>query len=275
MTPTAPAYTVRMDEQEHAYFINDGSGERPAPGTTTVIEAMGAPWLADWKLGEMARALGIAKHPDSKIAWKKPQFVAGGVWEPGKSYTAPEIVSAVNTARLASYKKSKKAMNTGTDAHAWIEEWIKQRAQHTEVTMHLPVDDEARNAVKSFIKWTCQHEIEFLDSERIVASVTDWYAGTFDVRARVDGIPFIVDNKTSGAVRDSYWIQLSAYLNAYAEQTGDKEPYGRAVLRIPKDGGDAEWHLAPAWATHERCLAAFRACLVLHRFQQAAAAGRG
>ena len=269
MTPSAPLYEINRDEN-HVYHLMPE--DRWLPGTTTVLDAKGKPFLAAWKVADLCERLGVKKATEAKVGWKQPRYT-GGLWKPGVSYTADEIAKTVNEARAGAFKKSEKAKSIGTDAHSWVEAAIMAEIRGAQYPA-MPTDPEAACSAMAWMGWREGVKVEWMASEQVVGSREHVYAGTLDALAMVGGKPYIIDVKTSAAVYSDYWVQVSAYLNAWREQFADDIPYERAVLRLPKDGKAAEWVVAPGWATHDLCWESFRGLLAVYRFDCADDAAR-
>lgn len=280
MTPTAPAYTVTRNE-DHTYIITcpEHPGGRMVPGVTTILKARANNAIAAWKVADLCERLGVKKSGGT-VGWKKPLYV-GGLWEAGKPYSADQIAVAVNTARAGAFKKSEKAKETGTDAHAWIEACISCDAMKSEYPA-MPTDPEAACSAAAWLSWREAHQVEWFAAESFVGSRECWYGGTYDARCMVNGpctegrdLRCIVDWKTSSGIYEDIWLQLSALLYAHREMTGDMEAYQRIGARVPKDGKALEWVEAPAWASHDLCMDAFTGLIHTYHFNQAADAARG
>ena len=65
--------------------------------------------------------------------------------------------------------------------------------------------------VKSFCDWRAEVNPEVLATETTIFSDIHGYAGTVDLVCRIDGVPYIVDFKTSKQVWREHELQISAY----------------------------------------------------------------
>jgi hypothetical protein len=65
--------------------------------------------------------------------------------------------------------------------------------------------------VKSFIDWRNEVKPEIIATETTIFSEIHGYAGTVDCVARINGIPCVIDFKTSKNVWKEYELQVSAY----------------------------------------------------------------
>lgn len=93
----------------------------------------------------------------------------------------------------------------GSKLHKWIEFDLKnQKFPDEEVTeAMLP-------GIESWEEFKSQHDIEMIDSERVLFSRRYRFAGTLDLRVKIDGKVYIADLKT-GSVQHKAFIQLTAY----------------------------------------------------------------
>lgn len=83
--------------------------------------------------------------------------------------------------------------------------------------------------VASFLKWYREVKPETIATETVVFSDTHGYAGTVDYVCRIDGVPYVIDFKTSKQVWTEYELQVSAYRVALANGENplfEKNPNG-------------------------------------------------
>jgi len=127
----------------------------------------------------------------------------------------------------------------------------------------------AGNCLRKFNDWRAGKVIEPILCESPFVSEAYRFGGTFDIYARIDGEPALVDIKTGRAIYDDYLIQVAAY-RALLEERGlevdavrilqvgrtDLEGFSERVLR---DTG-------PHWAI-------FEAALDIYNIRRAIAAG--
>lgn len=65
--------------------------------------------------------------------------------------------------------------------------------------------------VKSFLDWREAVKPETIATETVIFSDIHGYAGTVDYVCRIDGVPYVIDFKTSKQVWKEYELQVSAY----------------------------------------------------------------
>lgn len=109
--------------------------------------------------------------------------------------------------------------DTGTEAHAMVETYLKQGKVKAEGTT------EAVNAVNAFITWFKAQTPDVLGVEDVIYSRHYEYAGTYDCMLKVNGKIYLCDLKTTNPSRKApngvyaeNFIQLGAYAMAYEEQ---------------------------------------------------------
>jgi hypothetical protein len=134
---------------------------------------------------------------------------------------------------------SNEAKEIGTEAHNIIEYCIKNNyfPPDYEMTNYY---NETINCLEAFHTFYNDHNIEWLESELVVWNKEYLYAGTLDAIAIINGKKYIIDFKTSNAMRDGYDLQLAAYLYAY-NKTNEKKINNCAVLRLDKNMGIYEF----------------------------------
>ncbi len=65
--------------------------------------------------------------------------------------------------------------------------------------------------VKSFCDWRAEAKPEIISTERVVFSDIHGYAGRVDLICRIDGVPYVIDFKTSKQIWREHEMQVSAY----------------------------------------------------------------
>lgn len=151
-----------------------------------------------------------------------------------------EFKKFMDFAKGAAKRKSEQAKVNGSMAHKWMEEFIAAQINSDFSFPATVSTQEAQNAVTAFQNWNINKEIMWLASEQIVCSDKYKIAGTLDGIAIVDGIPSIMDFKTSSRISEGYLLQCAGYDIMLSETGFDVRQY--IILRIPKDGEPAETH---------------------------------
>jgi hypothetical protein len=136
-------------------------------------------------------------------------------------------------AKTAHRRTSKDATDIGKTVHQFAEDVLKDgRAA-------LPSDPLARKGAQAFLDWFHSNKLETSDSERMVFSKTWYYAGTVDWFGRLNGIPTVLDFKTSSSVYPEMLLQIAAYCIALNEELNEEIRQG-AIVRLDKKTGKCE-----------------------------------
>lgn len=104
-----------------------------------------------------------------------------------------------------------------------------------------PWRDDQAEMVMAFHDWLEVNDVELVISEATVFG--NGYAGTLDMIARVNGVPYLIDIKSSRAVHESHIAQLAALGAAYSIATEVAEGtegavYHKIVPSVSKHHGD-------------------------------------
>lgn len=212
---------VSFKEKEHSYTLL--SNEKLVPGVTTITGLLDKPFLVPWA---------------AKMVW---QALTGKHGEVVKM-TAEQYEVFILEAKSAHRRKATEAKDSGTLAHDFIEKWIDSKIIGGAFAEEL-TDEKALNAVNEFKKWEVAHQVTWLASELVVGSQIHEFGGKLDALAIVDGVPSVIDFKTSNQISKDYFLQLAAYELAL-EEMGIKV-WQRIILRIPKDGTAFEALVVP------------------------------
>lgn len=181
----APRYTVTDTE----------TGEVTKPkGVTTILGKVIAKDLAGW-------AVSCA------IDWLTPKLPV---------ITALDLEDASH----AYEGKRDAGANTGTEAHALVERYLKS----IEVDLSES-SQEAKNAYGAFVKWFEEVKPEVINVEEVIYSAEFDVPGTYDCMLRIDGKVYLCDLKTTNSSRRApngvyaeNFLQLGAYAAAHDEE---------------------------------------------------------
>lgn len=171
--------------------------------------------------------------------------------------------------------KSTEAKDVGTTVHEFCELYIKSHINNEEwdVESYLKSIEEsfdlsadqiqaALNGINAFVDWTNSHEIEWIGSERCVYSPMHKFVGTFDALARIDGVLYLIDFKTSSRINDEYALQTAAYVQALSEEIAiPTTDIGRKIIRFDKKTGEFGTF---DFKNFENDFTAFKSALSLH-----------
>lgn len=130
-------------------------------------------------------------------------------------YAALEGAKTFSEAQRAVRNISKKAMDTGTRVHKYIEDYKQGKTQQ--------MDDDLVGFYKAFHHFFVDYSPTFIHREVTVTSKQYGYKGTLDLIAEIEGERCLIDIKTGKKIyKDSVSLQASAYKQAYIEQTGQE-----------------------------------------------------
>lgn len=124
------------------------------------------------------------------------------------------------------------AATRGTSVHDALE--ILARDNTPPLLDQFP--DEDRGYVQALAKWWIDHRPSPIWVEQLVASTEHRYAGKLDLICEIQGVPHLVDLKTSKRVYETHHLQLAGYELAYTECGYEPLPTVCAVLRVGDDG---------------------------------------
>lgn len=192
----------RFDPIKHAYYL-DG---KKMTGVTTILGILAKPALISWA---------------SKMACEY-------VRENLKSLD--ELETVLEKAKNAHAQKRDKAADIGTLAHSFVETYIKTGA-------YTPTENAQINGmVEKFIGWAKENKVKFIDSEKVVHSVKNFYGGKFDFLCEIDGKTYLGDYKTSSGIYFEMFLQCAGYQLALEEQEPETKIDGHIIVNTTKDG---------------------------------------
>ena len=254
---------LQYDPLGHVYYYTDSDGNLECvDGVTTVVKIIDkSNILINWAVKLTAdRILSSVVFP---------------ITDP------KEFTKAVTDAKKAHRERLEDAGNVGTQAHNWIEGFIKKQLEHPSKDLLSHVDsifedERVNNCCAAAISWMINHNVRWRCTERKIYSRSLKYAGTLDGIAVVDScsdpeccpVPFkdhlsLIDWKSSNQLYTEYLYQTAAYQYAYEEETGE-EIKDRWLIRLGKEDGKFEaWHVQPEWYALD--IETFRLCLDLTR----------
>jgi hypothetical protein len=106
-----------------------------------------------------------------------------------------------------------------------IDTKVIDKNRSTEVeTIYRDLSFEELLCVKSFLDWFNEVKPEVIATERTIFSDIHNFAGTVDFVCRIDGVPYIIDFKTSKSIWREYELQVSAY--RMAMENGENPIFG-------------------------------------------------
>lgn len=235
------AVTLGFNAATHRYRITDGDKVVRCPSVTTVVSVIDKPALVQWAANK-----------------------ANEVWlaniKPGESYGEILLGVIAQAAARAHREIKEEAAAIGTQVHQALEAILKGAEEVNQGGLQA---EQVRSRVSSASQWLTEHRVEPIHIERRVYSRRLRVSGTLDLIALVDGIPSLLDYKTSKGIWSTMWLQTAAYCKMYEEETGERITR-RYLLHINKEDGVVTPHLQWSRASLEKDFRAFRAALVIY-----------
>jgi hypothetical protein len=156
--------------------------------------------------------------------------------EAGVSYDEIELAEMMDAARKEPFKRTKTAADIGSVTHEFAEKWVLHRMGDGPKPK-MPVNKMAKAAAQNFLDWEEENVDEYVFSERKIASLEHWFAGTVDIVAVINGKLTVADLKTSNYLSAEHLLQTAGYLIGLEEEFEDKFE-NRIILKLDKEGGD-------------------------------------
>jgi len=119
--------------------------------------------------------------------------------------------------------------DTGSLAHLMILKHLSKEPLDTSEFSQFVID-QAGNSFNKFLAWEKNHTLEPIFLEKEFVSDTEKFGGCIDYYGKVDGVPELLDFKTSKAIWDKMDVQLAGYEILLEEQF--LEVGNRRILRI-------------------------------------------
>jgi hypothetical protein len=130
-------------------------------------------------------------------------------------------------------------------------------------------DDRFKKVIENFKKWSEHNISEWLAFEKAIYHDELMYAGTIDAVARLKGANklVLVDFKTSKKVREEYYLQVAAYVNATRMEDNAvnlKDLDGAIIVHLDHD--TLLWEAVNVPLTEE-LFRVFKACLEIYQWR--------
>lgn len=162
-----------------------------------------------------------------------------------KYYRVTRIISIIDKPELRRWygrmgnAKAKNTLKTRSDDGSTTHKLIEI------ILSGKPVDlsnynEGVQSSVSKFIEFQKKNKLIPEACEQHLWSEQNCYAGTADFIGYCNGKHVLMDWKTSKGIYDEYWLQMSAYVMAFEEQTGIKLE-GASILRV-RDGEIEKQH---------------------------------
>lgn len=122
--------------------------------------------------------------------------------------------------------------DAGSCAHYMIECHLSGREPDLSPWSREQIDL-AENSFLSFLEWEKQHRLEVIFTETPLVSEEYRFGGTVDCYCWIDGVPTILDLKTSARIYETHLIQVAAYRQLVQEAGHPVEAV--RILQIGRD----------------------------------------
>lgn len=239
---------LKFSPGNHCYYAN---GKICQGVTSGLKELYPQDDLLEWYSSMAANDIVLAVAGAEHEQWLKDAFLdvykgSEPVIPPNvrcnPSFDGKRLVELYMQGKAAPTKRSQYGKDVGTIVHEMVDQYHKYGIDGV-VAPAIEHEDTANKSFNSYVKWFEQSGLSVVESERMVYSYSNNYAGTLDRIYRTSNGKYIMgDFKTSNisrksplGVRDSYWSQLGAYIQAYQEEMNIQ--FSDAIIvNSPKNG---------------------------------------
>jgi len=223
----------------HVYTLIRNS--KLVPGVTTIGNHLAKDFLKFWSAKEAVKDLGFFDPKQTPTAEGKKRLLE--LHEAIKQDTPEQFYERLAKAKDSHVRKSTEAADFGTQAHDWMDEYVTLRLEKKDTQPSLPTLPPVLSAIQAFLEWESTNNIVWLANDTVVGSEEHEFGGRLDSLASINGIPTLVDFKTSSQISEDYFIQTAGYHLALKEMGVDF--WQRLILRVPKDGKEFEALIVP------------------------------
>lgn len=196
---TSPKLSVASSGYNGRGYVDIFNPEKPIlPSITTALGALDKTGLIDWHVRQTA-AFAVT-HLDDLLNRTEEQgmrYLQYFSRRKPDDWDSPDI----NVYNASQYVLDD-AANTGTWIHKFIEDDLLDNFTDE------PLRDDHYEMAQAYLAWKAEHDIEVIATERTVFG--QGYGGTADLFAKVDGVIYCIDHKSSRAIRESHIAQLGA-----------------------------------------------------------------
>lgn len=201
--------TAKAYRNAHIYSID---GEK-LPSVTKILQIIGG--------GKMNALMIWARREALKLA-ESELFKA---IEDNRTLTYESVAEMLKACDRQPDKIKEASADLGTRVHEAIDAYILGKE---------PVlDEESTIGFTNFLNWLNMQGMELVSGDIPVASKRLGYGGRLDALGLKDGRIFVLDWKTSNALREEYSLQVAAYAYAFKEMYG-LPVAGATVVRFDK-----------------------------------------
>jgi hypothetical protein len=245
---------TKVIEFEERRFYPIFDNEEPYVSVTTVLGCLAKPALIAWA----AKVTAV---------WLRAKFeeIKTGALDIQKM----NIEEMIKQAKAYHRELKEKAGTIGDRVHKRIHSMFnaKRLGDDEEYQRMLEVCEDSQIAKpwEGVTRWIIEDNIIPIRIEEVVFSQKGKWAGKLDFFGLVEGIPTIIDFKTSGGFYDEYKMQLAAYyfgyLLTFGHTSGDNPQRGM-VIRFDKESGE----LSRYPMTHQELLWEYQRFLPLVKY---------
>lgn len=261
-----PKLRIRASGYGGSGYHNPLTGEKVI-GVTTALGVIDKPgikqWTADITAMYAVNNIDALLNRDHETGFRMLRWYHNRASE--KKFDDPEVdIHNFHEGVLADYAQ------LGTFMHEWVEAFALDLFPEEE-----PFRDEHFEMIDVFLDWVESNDVEFTHNELTVFG--DRIAGTLDGIWNINGVPTLVDIKTSKRVYETHIAQMAAYGAAeYGVVECDKDDEGAvkykkeyfrrqelpafsqyAVLQIRPADGDEDAYCKLHYITQEQIEAGF------------------
>jgi hypothetical protein len=215
--------SLTYSDPGHRYRLDGAS----VPNVTTILNGgIPKPALIDWAArtaGEAGAAFLFGDDDEPAL------LIVERLRTLGREAFAAACAAARHT-------RNREAQVKGSDVHALAEQVVAG------VAVEVPHD--LAGYVEGYVQLIDRLHLEPLLVERPVASRRHWYAGRFDLIARIDDVVWLLDVKTGSGIYGETACQTAAYASAevYVAEDGTEHPLPRVdkigALHVQPGGTD-------------------------------------
>ncbi len=159
-------------------------------------------------------------------------------------------------------QQKQSAADFGSAVHAAIEAVYHGQTPHYE-------DERLKTVLNNFKIWADHHIEKWVAFEKAIFNDDLGYAGTVDAYAILKGSKklILVDFKTSKKVREEYYLQVAAYMNAtrIEDDAVDLTKVAGAII-VHLDHDSLTWEAVHAHITPQ-LFDTFKACLTIYKWR--------
>lgn len=215
--------TVSYYDKGHKYVVTSGGRTWRPPSATTVTKCLDIN-------GKSGRLMGWAVN--QTVEQFREDLVGLATPEGEIRMSTALLTSLLDRAKKASSQKTEVAADIGKLTHAECERWVEDG---------VPGETYGFEVFRSWAE-DVKLDREGALAERLVYHPGLDYTGTFDLlaKATIRGARgwWLIDIKTSNALRPEYDLQLAAYAGAIQYRYPHVELEGAICLRLPKSQED-------------------------------------